>query len=107
MKHYAVIFTPIAEQQLTNLYSYISDENGEVRAEGYVKRIIADCKNLSLFPERGSKREDIRPNLRVKGFARRITIAFVVHNETNSVIIHGIFYGGQNFEQLLNDTEED
>jgi toxin ParE1/3/4 len=107
MKHYTVIFTPIAEHQLSSLYSYIADVSGEIRAEDYVNRIIADCKNLSLFPERGIKRDDIRLNLRIKGFAKRVTIAFAVNSETRIVAIHGIFYGGQNFEQVLYETYDE
>jgi hypothetical protein len=36
------------------------------------------------------------PGLRVIGFERRVTIAFLV-TET-AVLIEGIFYGGQDFE---------
>ena len=38
------------------------------------------------------------------GFRRRVSIAFEV-SET-AVIILGIFYGGQNFEALLSDSED-
>ena len=36
------------------------------------------------------------PGLRTTGFERRVTIAFVVASDT--VLIEGIFYGGQDFE---------
>jgi toxin ParE1/3/4 len=107
MKRYTVFFTPRAERQLSNLYSYIADNSGVPRAEDFVGRIVADCMALETFPERGSKRDDVRPNLRTKGFARRVTIAFSVNAETSVVAIHGIFYGGQDFEQLLRDTDND
>lgn len=107
MKFYTVIFTPRAEQQLDDLYRYISDNNGKVRADNYVGGIVADCLSLSTFPERGTKRDDIRPNLRTKGYARRVTIAFSVNVMTNTVVIHGVFYGGQDFESLLHDTKSD
>jgi hypothetical protein len=45
--------------------------------------------------------------LRTKGFARRVTIAFSVNVSTEIVAIHGVFYGGQDFEQLLRDTDSD
>ena len=57
--------------------------------------------SLSTFPERGTKRDDLRPNLRTMGYARRVTIAFSVDAVANVVAIHGVFYGGQDFENLL------
>jgi hypothetical protein len=68
---------------------------------------VEDYLSLATFPERGNKRDDIRPNLRTKGFARRVTIAFSVDPKNNVVAIHGIFYGGQDFEPLLRDTKDD
>lgn len=103
MKQYRVIFSPRAEQQLGSLYSYISDLGGEERAERYIKGIIAFCQGLSTFPERGTKRDDLRPNLRVIGYAKRATIAFSV--TTDQVIIHGVFYGGQDYDSVMQDDE--
>lgn len=76
MKSYTVIFTPCAERQLADLYRYISENSGESRANKYVGGIVSDCISLSFFPDRGTKRNDIRQNLRTKGYARRVTIAF-------------------------------
>jgi toxin ParE1/3/4 len=45
--------------------------------------------------------------LRVKGFKRRVSIAFSVDAESGMVVIHGVFYGGQDFETLLGDTTND
>jgi toxin ParE1/3/4 len=107
MKRYAVVFMPRAERQLAGLYAYIADDSGEARAENYVGGIVADCLSLATFPERGAKRDDIRPNLRTKGYARRVTIAFSVDVTSSVVAIHGVSYGGQDFEQLLRETDSD
>jgi plasmid stabilization system protein ParE len=107
MQPYTAVLTPRAERQLANLYAFIADQSGEVRAEKYVDGIVADCLSLSMFPERGIKRDDIRSNLRTKGYARRVTNAVSVNTKTTIVAIHGVFYGGQDFEHLLRDTECD
>jgi len=107
MKRYTVIFTPRAERQLNTLYVRIADDRGQARADNYVDGIVADCLSLPACPERGTKRDDIRPNLGTKGYARRVTIAFSVNVSTEIVAIHGVFYGGQDFEQLLRDTDSD
>jgi toxin ParE1/3/4 len=106
MKHFAVVFTPRAERQLDNLYAYIAVHSGEARADDFVGGIVADCLALSEFPERGTKRDDIRPNLRAKGYARRVTIAFSVDVNANVVAIHGVFYGGRDFETALGDSAD-
>jgi len=107
MKQYAVVFTPRAERQLAKLYTYVADQSGEARAEDFVGGVVDSCLSLSMFPERGAQRDDIRPNLRVNGYARSVTIAFSVNTATAIVVIHGVFYGGQDFEQLLRETDGD
>jgi toxin ParE1/3/4 len=107
VKQYTVIFTPRAERQLAHLYGYIADQSGEARAENYVGKIIAACDSLSTFPERGNKRDDVRPNLRTMGYAKSVTIAFSVNATTEAVAVHGVFYGGQDFEHVLRDTASD
>lgn len=107
MKRYTVVFTPRAEQQLADLYAYIANDSGEARAEKFVGAIVADCLSLATFPERGSKRDDIRPNLRTKGYALRVTLAFSVDHLAASVAIHGVFYGGQDFEPSLRDPDDE
>jgi toxin ParE1/3/4 len=99
MKQYSVIFSPRAEQHLSNLYTYIADRGGEERAERYISGIIAFCQAFSTFPERGIKRDDLRPGLRVIGYAKRATIAFSV--TADRVIIHGVFYGGQDYDTVM------
>lgn len=96
-----VIFTPQAERQIDNLHEYIADKAGESRADAYIARIVAYCTGLATFPGRGQQRDDLLSGLRIIGFERRVTIAFVV--TTHTVLIEGIFYGGQNFETAFKD----
>ena len=41
------------------------------------------------------------------GFTKSVTIAFSVNPTTEAVAVHGVFYGGQDFEQVLRDTDSD
>ena len=93
---YEVIFAPEAEAQLIDLYCYIATAKSPEIAEKYTEAIVSQCESLSSFPNRGNKRDDIRPGLRVFGFRRRVAIAFQV--DQNSVTILGIYYGGRNLE---------
>jgi plasmid stabilization system protein ParE len=49
-----------------------------------------------MFPQRGARRDDLRPGLRSTGFRRRVTIAF--HLNAGTVVIDRVFYGGRDVE---------
>jgi plasmid stabilization system protein ParE len=66
---------------------------------------VEACSALRSLPERGTRRDDIRPGLRTVGFRRRVTIVFQLDEMRPAVIIHGIFYGGQDFEAALRDED--
>lgn len=94
-----VAFAPEAEADLIALYDWIAQAADPVTALGYVERLEAFCQRLSLAPERGHRRDDIRPGLRITGFERRVTIAFVA--EPGRVAILRLFYGGRDWEREL------
>jgi plasmid stabilization system protein ParE len=48
-----VIFAPEALTDLFELYDYIAADAGAERARNYTDRIVAACRNLVTFPERG------------------------------------------------------
>ncbi len=105
MKKREVSFRPIAEADLFALYRYIANEAGHAVAGAYIDRIELACMALETFPERGTRRDDIRPGLRTMGFERRATIVFQVKRA--EVVIVRIFYGGQDYEVALRGTTEE
>lgn len=100
-----VVFSPEAEAQLVAIFRYIAENASPAIAKRYTDDIVTYCETFSQFPERGVKRHDLRPGMRVAGFRRRIAIALVV--ETAQVIIAGIFYGGQDWETALSEDKTD
>jgi toxin ParE1/3/4 len=88
-----VVFSPEAQADLIGLYDYIAESSGSARAIAYIGRIEAYCRGFELVGERGTRRDDIRPGLRIVGFERRVTIAF--HVDGTRVVINRIFYGGR------------
>jgi plasmid stabilization system protein ParE len=105
MQLHAVLFTPAAERQLANLYAYIAEDRGTAIADKFIGGVVESCMALAAFPRVGAKRDDIRPDLRIKTYARRVTIAFSIDAETETVAILGVFYGGQDFELALRESE--
>ena len=95
-----VIYQPKAEDDLQNIITYIIERSGSVEtAYQYADRIKVFCDSFVTFPHRGTKRDDLRPGLRITNFERRVTIAFSVTDDT--VIIARIFYAGRDIDQQL------
>lgn len=97
-----VVFAPEAEADLLALYDYIAGEGSEERALDYVERIEGACLSLASFPERGTRRDDVRPGLRVIGVERRVAIAF--HVTVAAVTIDRILYGGRDLGVAFDES---
>ena len=104
MQH-TVVFTPEAEEQLAALYRYIAAVASPEIAERYTSAIVMYCEELRTFPHRGTRRDDIRLGLRITNYKGRAVIAFDVDAELVSII--GVFYGGQDYETILQSGLDD
>lgn len=69
----------------------------------YIDRIEQSCRSLTMFPERGTRRDDLRPGLHIYGFERRAVIAF--HLSEDVVTILRILYGGWEVGSALANPE--
>lgn len=102
---YRVVFSPEALEHLVSLYGYIADAASANIAARYTEAIVGYCESLCTFPQRGTKRDDVRPGLRITNYKKSAVIAFDVDAEQVSIL--GIFYGGQDYESLFQDDGED
>ena len=102
---YCVVFSREAEEQLAALYSYIAMAASPGIAARYTEAVVSYCESLRDFPHRGTMRDDVRPGLRVTNYKKRAVIAFHVDAEQLSII--GVFYGGQDYETILQADSED
>jgi toxin ParE1/3/4 len=100
-----VIFAPEAQEDLLRLYDFVDAHSGAERARAYTERVTLYCADFANFPERGTRRDDLRPGLRIVGFERRIAIAF--HVTTDTVTIDRVLYGGRDWEALLGDKDDE
>jgi plasmid stabilization system protein ParE len=102
---YTVTFAPEALEQLIIIEQYIAEAASPTVAARYVDAIVTYCEDLRTFPHRGTRRDDIRPGLRITNYRKRAVIAFDVDAALVSII--GVFYGGQDYETILQlDTDE-
>ena len=102
---YRTVFSPEAQTHLVELYGYIADAASADIAARYTEAIVGYCESLCTFPHRGTMRDDVRPGLRITNYKKRAVIAFDVDAEQVSIL--GIFYGGQDYESILQDDGED
>ncbi len=84
---------------MLELYDYIAGQGAPNAAMAYALRLEARCLALADFPEQGSRRDDIRPGLRVLGFERRTMIAF--HITPVDVVIDRILHGGRDIQSAF------
>jgi toxin ParE1/3/4 len=98
-----VVFEPEAQADLDELFAWIAQRADVATAERYMLRVRRPCERLDLFPERGTKRDDIAPGLRLFGIERRITVAFKVYEDRVSII--RVLYGGRDVEAILGETD--
>jgi toxin ParE1/3/4 len=88
-----VVVEPDARSDLVALYRFIAEQGHPLNAIAYVDRLRRYCMGFADFPERGNRRDDLRPGLRTIGFEGRVTIAF--HFDDEAVHIDRILYGGR------------
>ena len=96
-------FSPESLADLLDFYDYIAPRAGAARTIGYIDRIEDFCPSLSTFPERGTRRDDLRPGLRVLGFERRAVIAVSITADV--VTILRALYGGRDIDSALAEPE--
>jgi toxin ParE1/3/4 len=94
LRRRSVVFAPEARGDLLELADWIAERAGAEAALAYIARLEAYYMGFEVGGERGHRRDDIRPGLRITGFERRITIAFVT-SETEVLILR-LYYGGRN-----------
>lgn len=98
MRARRVDFAPEAVADLAAIADWVAEVAGIAAASSYLDRLEDFCLRLDIASERGQARDDIRPGLRVVGFERKLTIAFVVEEEC--VTILRIHAGGRNWDDL-------
>ena len=105
MKSYEVRFSEEALADLGNIFNDLLPVAGERVAREFVGRLEAACLKLGTFPERGSVCSHIRPGLRLIGYRRQASIAFVVV-ETDVLILR-LFRSGADTEAILSEDGSD
>lgn len=95
-KRREVQFSAAAIEDMRAIYDSLAGRAGHAVADRYTDRIYDYVGGFDLFAERGARRDDLRPGMRLIGFERRVTILFEV--TASAVVIVSVAYGGQDIE---------
>ncbi|MEI9419558.1 type II toxin-antitoxin system RelE/ParE family toxin, partial [Mesorhizobium sp. Cs1321R2N1] len=68
MKRRTVIYTLDAGDDPDRIHTFIAEASSPAIADRYDSRVRAFCERLEHGSERGTRRDDVRPDLRVVGF---------------------------------------
>ena len=94
MKRYTLRLSPEAEDDLVAIHAYVLAQSQSERiAAQYVERIGGFSGIVRHFPRTGTVRDEIRAGLRIVGFERSVSLAFLV--EDTDVIFLRIMSGGE------------
>ena len=91
---YHVRLHELAQAELNYIYETIRDEAGVQTARNYVDGIYDIIDGFTTFPKRGTVRPGPIPGLRIIGYRRTASLAFVVQGDQVAVL--GVFRRGQN-----------
>jgi toxin ParE1/3/4 len=96
-----VVFAPEAQNDLSQIYDWIEKASSSSAALSFIERVEAYCLAFDLAAERGMRRDDIRPGLRVVGFERTLTLAFSTDDDTITFL--RIFHAGRNWQGVFDE----
>ena len=78
-----------AEQDLTDIWIYTAEEWSLAQADTYIDEIVAGIDALSLHPEPGYSREDIRAGYRSLNVSRHIVFYKILAEEIQIIrVLH-------------------
>jgi toxin ParE1/3/4 len=99
-----VVFSATAENDLNLIYDWIAGNAVADAAYAYVSRLDAACRKLSLFPARGTARDDLAEGVRTMPFERRATIVYRI--EGRVVRILRVLHRGRDLGQVFADEPD-
>lgn len=98
---FVVRMSPRAADDLEQLYLYVESQSGSDRAAALADEVYSFCERLAHFPERGRRRDDVKPGLRIIPVNKRIVLLF--HILGDIVFIDRILYGGRDIGAAFRD----
>ncbi len=101
-RRYRVVEKPSVFTDYIDIADHIERWTGDRPLAVRTVELIRDyIKGMRDTPHRGTRRDDLRPDLRIVAFRKRTAIAFEIDETERTVAILRVFYGGQDYETAL------
>jgi len=101
-RRYRVVEKPSVFTDYINIADHIERwTNDRPLAIRTVELIRDYIKGMRDTPHRGTRRDDLRPGLRIVAFRKRTAIAFEIDETERTVAILRVFFGGQDYEAAM------
>jgi len=99
VKSRRVVTGPRAVRDYRRIFDWLVETASPLAAHRTVQRIEGRISKLAMASERGMRRDDLAPGLRVVALGDRAVCAVRVTHE--EVLVVRIFYGGEDWEAAL------
>jgi toxin ParE1/3/4 len=103
VKRRIVKYSLRSEEDAAWILDAVETAAGLKTALSYLTRLRDFCDRLEFGAERGTRHDHIRSGLRIVGFERRVTVAFVVDEDRVTVL--RLFYGGQDWKREFEGSD--
>jgi toxin ParE1/3/4 len=94
-----IIYSSESRQDIDRIFLWIARKASAATAFRYINKLQDKVETFQHASERGVRRDDLEPGLRVAALADRTVMAFKVVDD--KVLVGRIFYGGQDWEAAL------
>jgi len=101
MQNYKIVVSKLAQTDLQNIVSYISDIDGITQAKYVERGILSEMKRLEHFPTAYPKDEFASKNNKEIRFIVKWRYKILFFIDENTVQIAGIFHTAQNPNKLI------
>ncbi|MBY6163808.1 type II toxin-antitoxin system RelE/ParE family toxin [Mameliella alba] len=99
--NYQIRFHPKVAQDLRGIARAMLPHAGPKTTNAILNQLRDSARSLAETPHRGTTRDDLLPGLRAIPSGRRGVICFSVDDETQTVLIHLIAWGGANWQARI------
>jgi toxin ParE1/3/4 len=101
VRRYSVELDLGAFEDLSAIRDRVAAEAGEGVATRFIDRVLRHLDGFEAVPMRGTSRDDIREGLRVVGWRKVVTLAYVVDDAARRVLFLAVLYRGYDVEAAL------
>ena len=95
-----VIFTPLAEEDLLQIWLYLATEADEQAADRFVDQIEEKCRRIPRAPKGFRLRPELLPDLRSSPF--KSYVIFYIPSESGIEVIR-IIHAARDIEQFIKE----